>query len=67
MKKLAKLFSLLLVFAMAFSLFAACSNDGEEAVENNNEGTQTEPRTKASRKKLLLTKALFLRTRPTIL
>ncbi|MBQ9924566.1 MAG: ABC transporter substrate-binding protein, partial [Clostridia bacterium] len=40
MKKLAKLFSLLLVFAMAFSLLAACGGGDEEVVEN--EGTQTE-------------------------
>ena len=41
MKKLAKLFSLLLVFAMAFSLFAACGNN-EEATgnEGTNEGTE---------------------------
>ena len=41
MKKLAKLFSLLLVFAMAFSLFAACGNN-EEATGNEgaNEGTE---------------------------
>ena len=42
MKKLAKLFSLLLVFAMAFSLFAACG-EKEEVVENNE--AQTEEKT----------------------
>ena len=40
MKKLAKLFSLLLVFAMAFSLFAACGNSEEATTEENK--TETE-------------------------
>ena len=41
MKKLAKLFSLLLVFAMAFSLLAACGG-GEEATTDEGNKTETE-------------------------
>ena len=41
MKKLAKLFSLLLVFAMAFSLLAACGG-GEEATTDEGNNTETE-------------------------
>ena len=43
MKKLAKLFSLLLVFAMAFSLFAACGNSEEATTEETK--TETEEKT----------------------
>ncbi|MBR5284754.1 MAG: hypothetical protein IKU27_06890 [Clostridia bacterium] len=40
MKKLAKLFSLLLVFAMAFSLFAACGAKEEATTENTENKTE---------------------------
>ena len=47
MKKLAKLFSLLLVFAMVFSLFAACGNNEEAA---GNEGTENKGEEKTEAK-----------------
>ena len=50
MKKLAKLFSLLLVFAMAFSLFAACGNSEEATTEENKTETEEKTENKAEEK-----------------
>ena len=50
MKKLAKLFSLLLVFAMAFSLLAACGGGEEATTEENKTETNTNTENKTESK-----------------